>query len=248
MTHYSDFDKRMKRYEQVTDMYLMRRCPVIMRLDGVAMHTFTRGMKKPFDDIFRKSMQDTMLGLCKEIPGCVFGYTQSDEITLVLVDYQTLESEAWFDYRVTKLCSVGASKAARIFNKVFMENTAEMADEETFKKYSKKFSVADFDCRVFNVPVDDVVNNVLWRQKDAAKNSVASVAQSLYSQKELNGIKSKDLKVKFLEEKGVDWDAMKPEYKWGTACRRVDGKWTIDYDMPMLSDNRDYLGKLIRFD
>ena len=248
MAHYSDFDKRMKRYEEVTDIKLMRRCPAVIRIDGSSFHVFTKGMKRPFDDIFRKTMQDTMMGLCKEIPGCVFGYTQSDEITLILVDYQSLEAEAWFDYRVSKLISISASKAARLFNKFFMDNVAEMADDETFKRYSKKFNKADMDARVFNIPVDDVVNNVLWRQKDAAKNSIASVAQSLYPQKELNGIKSKDLKVKILTEKGIDWDAMKPEYKWGTACRRVDGKWTIDYDMPMLSDDRDYLGKLIRFD
>jgi tRNA(His) 5'-end guanylyltransferase len=248
MAHYSDFDKRMKRYEQVTDTYLMRRTPVICRLDGEHFRTYTKGMKKPFDDIFRKSMQDTMMALCKEIPGCVFGYTQSDEITLVLVDYQTLETEAWFDYRISKLIASTASKAARLFNKFFVDNTTQMADEETFKRYAKKFHKADFDSRVFNVPMWDVVNNVLWRQKDAAKNSVATVAQSLYSQKELNGIKSKDLKVKMLTEKGVDWDSLAPEYKWGTACRRVDGKWSIDYEMPMLSDDRDYLEKLIHFD
>ena len=182
MAHYSDFDKRMKRFDEVTDIKLMRRCPVICRIDGNSFHVFTKGMKKPFDDIFRKTMQDTMLALCKEIPGCVFGYTQSDEITLVLIDYQSLEAEAWFDYRVSKLISISASKAARLFNKFFMDNVAEMADDETFKRYSQKFNQADMDARVFNVPVDDVVNNVLWRQKDAAKNSIASVAQSLYSQ------------------------------------------------------------------
>ena len=245
----NDMEKRFKEnYEMRSRQYLYRRTPVIIRLDGKAFHTFTKGLKKPFDDIFIATMQQTMLSVAKEIPGCVFGYTQSDEITLVLVDYQSLEAEAWFDYRVSKLISISASKAARLFNKFFMDNVAEMADDETFKRYSKKFNKADMDARVYNVPIDDVVNNVLWRQKDAAKNSIASVAQSLYSQKELNGIKSKDLKVKILTEKGVDWDAMKPEYKWGTACRRVDGKWTIDYEVPMLSDDRDYLEKLIHFD
>ena len=69
MAHYTDFDKRMKRYEEVTDIKLMRRCPVIVRLDGSSFHVFTKGMKRPFDDIFRKTMQDTMMALCKEIPG-----------------------------------------------------------------------------------------------------------------------------------------------------------------------------------
>ena len=91
--------QRMKEYyEQVPKFRLMRRTPVAMRLDGKAFHTFTKGFQKPFDEILVKSMQDTMKYLCENIQGCVFGYTQSDEITLILVDYQTLDTCAWFDY------------------------------------------------------------------------------------------------------------------------------------------------------
>lgn len=246
---YSEFDKRMKRYEEVTDIKLTRRTPVIMRLDGNSFHVFTRGMQKPFDDIFIKTMQDTMVALCKEIPGCVFGYTQSDEITLILCDYQTLDSEAWFDYRITKLCSIGASKCARLFNKFYRDNIADMCEDETdFKKYAKKIDSADFDCRVFNVPKDDVTNNVLWRQKDATKNSIQSLAQSLFSQKELHKVSTKQLQDKMFTEKGVNWNDLPIHKKRGSACRRHNKQWYLDLNMPIISDQREYIEKLINFE
>ena len=249
MAKYTALDKRMKRYEAVTDIRLTQRTPVIMRFDMVAGHTFTRGMVKPFDEVYMKTMQDTMLNLCKEIPGCVFGYTQSDEITLVLVDYQTLESEGWYDYRLEKLCSVGASKAARFFNKYFIHNAAELVeDEDYFKKLTKKFHTADFDCRVFNLPKEEVTNCVVWRQKDAEKNSVQSLAQTMFSQKELNGIKCKELQNKMFTEKGVNWNELETPKKRGTACRRFNKKWELDLDMPIVTENRDYVEKLIYFD
>ena len=119
----SDLGKRMKEfYEQVPKIRLVRRMPVMIRIDGKAFHTFTRGFQKPFDDVLIKSMQETMKYLCENIQGCVFGYTQSDEITLVLVDYKKLTSSAWFDYEVQKMCSISASMATMIFNKVFSNN------------------------------------------------------------------------------------------------------------------------------
>ena len=121
-----DLGNRMKSYyEERSRTYLTRRTPVIMRYDGVAFHTFTRGMRKPFDQIFVKSMQETMKYLCENIQGCVLGYTQSDEITLVLVDYKNLTTAAWFDYQVQKMVSVGASMASMFFNKCFKFNVDE---------------------------------------------------------------------------------------------------------------------------
>lgn len=111
--------ERMKRYEYVTRNYLTRRVPAIIRLDGKAFHTFTRGFQKPFDEILVKTMQQTMRYLCENIQGCVLGYTQSDEITLVLIDYQKLDSDSWFGYNIQKCASVAASMATMVFNKFF---------------------------------------------------------------------------------------------------------------------------------
>lgn len=101
-----DLGTRMKTfYENIPKTRLMRRVPVAIRLDGKAFHTFTRGFQKPFDFVLMDAMQQTMKYLCENIQGCVFGYTQSDEITLILVDYQKFTSSAWFDYEVQKMCS-----------------------------------------------------------------------------------------------------------------------------------------------
>ena len=110
---------RMKRYENVSRLYLTRRVPVIIRVDGKAFHTYTKGMKKPFDRILMTVMQQTMQYLCENIQGCVFGYTQSDEITLVLTDYKTASTDAWFGNGVQKMCSVAASMATMAFNRFF---------------------------------------------------------------------------------------------------------------------------------
>ena len=104
-------DRMKLYYENRSKTYLTRRTPVIIRLDGCHFHTFTRGFAKPFDKRLVEAMQETMLELCKTIQGCVLGYTQSDEITLVLVDYKALDTDAWFDYSVQKLCSVSAAMA-----------------------------------------------------------------------------------------------------------------------------------------
>ena len=110
---------RMKTYENVNRTYLTRRTPVIIRLDMRAGHTFTKGFQKPFDEIFMKSMRETMKYLCENIQGCKLGYTQSDEISLLLVDYDDINTAAWFDYNILKIVSVSASMATLAFNKAF---------------------------------------------------------------------------------------------------------------------------------
>lgn len=254
MARYSDFDKRMKRYEEASDIVLTRRMPVILRFDGAHFHTFTKGFKKPFDEILMKTMQDTMIDLCKNIQGAVFGYTQSDEITIVLIDYQTLETDAWFDYRLEKMCSHGASMASRFFNKHFIENVEavhgnisalSIEDARQYVIYKRRYFGADFDCRAYNVPKEDVCNCVLWRQKDASKNSIQALAQSLYSAAELKGVSCEALKSKMLNEKGIDWEALNTSKKHGTACRKQNKIWTLDLDMPRLQTNREYVENLI---
>lgn len=112
-----DLGTRMKTfYEGIPKTRLMRRCPVAIRIDRKAFHTFTRGFNKPFDEVLIEAMQETMRYLCENIQGCVLGYTQSDEITLILVDYKKLNSSAWFDYEVQKMCSIAASMATMAFN------------------------------------------------------------------------------------------------------------------------------------
>lgn len=220
-------DRMKSYYEEVSKTKLIRRMPVIIRLDGCHFHTFTRGFAKPFDDIMVKTMQDTMKYLCENIQGCVLGYTQSDEITLVLVDYATLETDAWFGYEVQKICSVSAALATMAFNKFFYYNVADLAeDEEDFKKYARKFNTPYFDARCFNIPKEEVTNCVLWRQLDAERNSINSLAQSLYSPSQLQGIGRSELVTKMEKEKGVIWGNLPTVLKRGSCCIK-DIKFTL---------------------
>ena len=156
----SSLGDRMKQYELVSKSRLVHRMPVIIRLDGCHFHTFTKGFIKPFDEVLMCSMIRTMKFLCQNIQGCVFGYTQSDEISLVLVDYKKLNSSAWYDNEVQKMCSVAASLCTLKFNEVFREEVHNhvsqyFADkkEGLLAAYNKALKAgAVFDCRVFNVP------------------------------------------------------------------------------------------------
>jgi tRNA(His) 5'-end guanylyltransferase len=116
---YNSLGDRMKGYENVSRIYLTRRMPLIIRIDGNAFHTFTKGFAKPFDPIFMQAMQETMQKLCEKIQGCKVGYTQSDEISLLLIDYDNLDTDAWFDKNLQKTVSISASIATMEFNGIF---------------------------------------------------------------------------------------------------------------------------------
>ncbi|MBR4984005.1 MAG: tRNA(His) guanylyltransferase Thg1 family protein [Lachnospiraceae bacterium] len=270
-------DRMKNNYENISKTKLMRRCPVVVRLDGRAFHTFTRGFNKPFDAILVDSMQDTMRYLCKNIQGCVFGYTQSDEITLILIDYQTFESEAFFDYEVQKLCSVIASMATMYFNKWFEArsimyknyyNANQLSKPGIPKEWSENNNLnnekyiealfnaidkgATFDCRVFNIPKEEVANLIYWRQLDAMRNSVQMVGQANFSHKQLQGKSCEQIKEMLITEKNINWDNFPIYLQRGTACYKQDLApclaWYLDEEMPIIKDNRAYIEDLIYLD
>ena len=266
---------RMKEfYEGVPKTRLVRRMPVAIRLDGKAFHTFTRGFEKPFDEVLGKSMRETMKYLCENIQGCVFGYTQSDEITLILQDYKELTTDAWFDYEVQKLCSISASMATMAFNKFFAKNvdnylfdTGELGNvpEElsdigkTYMKAIKKGAM--FDARCFNIPKEEVCNLIYWRQLDATRNSIQMVGQANFSHKELQNKSCNMIQEMLFAEKGINWNDYPTYLKRGSCCIKTtiqnpnvdikDGAypksiWMIDLDIPIFKgDGRQYIDKLI---
>lgn len=226
---------RMKTfYEAVPDTKLVKRMPVAIRIDGKAFHTFTQGFKRPFDDVLIKTMQETTKYLCQNIQGCVLGYTQSDEITLILVDYQTLTTEAWFDYRVEKLCSIAASMATMVFNKFFETYAGEYCFdkwdgiskyEDGEKKYIQALQNAIqkgamFDARCFNIPKEEVTNLIYWRQLDASRNSVQMVGQAYFSQDELQDKSCSNIQDMLMTQKGVNWNDLPTYQKRGSCCVR----------------------------
>lgn len=242
---------RMKKYEYVTRTHLTPRTPAIIRVDGKAFHTFTRGFDKPFDEVFSKSMQDTMKYLCENIQGCVLGYTQSDEITLVLIDYKELDSQGWFDYNIQKCVSVAASMATLAFNRAFKINAEALAGDKAI--YDKALeSGAMFDARIFNIPKEEVTNCVLWRQNDASRNSVQMVGFANFPQKQMQGKSCSEVQDMLMLEKGINWNDFPAKYKRGSCCIRVPSdneerpKWSVDNEIPIFKgEGRDYIERLV---
>lgn len=227
-----DLGVRMKTYyEQIPKTKLMRRTPVALRIDGKAFHTFTRGFQKPFDEVLIRSMQETMKYLCENIQGCVLGYTQSDEITLILVDYKKLTSSAWFDYEVQKMCSIASSMATMAFNKFFANNVGDYCtynyekEDNTHEQYEHILSLAVdkgamFDCRCFNIPKEEVTNLIYWRQLDASRNSIQMVGQANFSHKELQNKSCNDIQDMLMIQKGINWNDLPVYQKRGSCCVR----------------------------
>ena len=232
MPVHDDLGLRMKTfYEQIPKTRLMRRVPVAIRIDGKSFHTFTRGFQKPFDEVLIKTMQETMKYLCENIQGCVLGYTQSDEITLILIDYQKFTSQAWFDYEVQKMCSIAASMTTMAFNKYFKSYVnLYMYDNypsEDTAKYGKILinamqKGAMFDARCFNIPKEEVCNLIYWRQLDASRNSIQMVGQANFSHKELQNKSCSDIQDMLMTQKGINWNDFPTYQKRGSCCIKTE--------------------------
>lgn len=232
---------RMKKYEGVPRNFLTRRVPAIIRLDGKAFHTFTKGMQKPFDRVLMNAMQQTMKYLCENIQGCVLGYTQSDEITLVLTDYATIKTDAWFGYNVQKMASIAASMATLAFNKALYQAIDDyfnrgdvlsaMHSEDTeerakVRKYADIMANAFrkgalFDARAFSVPKDEVCNCLIWRQQDATRNSIEAVGQANFSHRELQGKSRNDIQEMLWCQRNLNWNNFPADCKRGSCCFKV---------------------------
>jgi tRNA(His) 5'-end guanylyltransferase len=229
-------------YEDRTRFTLPRRSHTIIRIDGKAFHTYTRGLTRPFDDNFIEDMDMTAAYLCKNIQNAKFAYVQSDEISILLMDYDKLTTDAWFDNNIQKMASVSASMATRAFN------------ETRLKRYSFSPSMpmmkwAEFDSRVFQIPEwTEVENYFIWRQQDCVRNSISSVAQSLYSHKELNGRNTDEMQ-EMIFQKGINWNDYDPKYKRGRAIIKEEyegagevkrHRWISD-GCPILTQVKDYI-------
>lgn len=229
---------RMKRYAAVSDHRLMRRTPVIARIDGRAFHTFTKGLPRPFCLQFQIAMLEVAKSLCQGIDGCKLAYVQSDEINLLITDYETFETEAWFDYRINKICSVAAGIASNE-----MRLQAEAMDIMGFAVDSSK---AIFDARFFNVPKEDVANYFVWRQRDAVKNSINMHAQSMFVHDSLQYMNGNQLQELMWQTHKFNWNDAPTINKRGAAVlRNSDGEWRIDWEIPEFSKSRHYIDTLL---
>lgn len=251
----SDIAKRMKDYEAVSASRLMKRCPVVCRIDGKAFHTLTRHFKRPFDEILITTMQETAKYLCEHLEGVVLSYQQSDEISLLFVDYKEINTVPYFDYNVQKLCSIIASMTTLAFNNIFadtvetfyqndyqklgLNNMNNFSSEEEYdrvfdeleKEYEPYYNVmnmAMFDARVFNLPKDEVANYFYWRQYDASKNSIQMVGRAYFTHSELNKKSTNAIQDMLMVQKGINWNDFPTDQKRGSCVVRED--YAIDKD------------------
>ena len=289
---HSDIGIRMKAYENCYRIYFPRRQALIMRLDLRAGHTYTKGFRRPFDKIFAQCIQHTMKKLCENIEGAKFGYCESDEISIALTDYETINTEPWFGNNLQKIVSISASMASLFFKEKMREivsdllyswsnidwnNEAEMKENEDrlrslygmpesreeWDEYVHIIQSADcnkyavFDCRVFLIPREEIVNYFYWRELDCSKNSIQMAAQSQFSHKELQGLDCNKLQEKLFQERGINWAKDYPnEFRNGASCYKrmidvfgLDGsvvqrnKWYIDLNTPVFTQDRNYIEK-----
>jgi len=241
-------DRMKANYEDRTRILLPRRSYTIIRIDGKAFHTYTRGMISPFDDGLIEDMDTTATYLCKNIMGAKFAFVQSDEISVLLTDFEDIGTQSWFDSNLQKMCSVSSSQATRAFNEARLKR-----NEVDAMRW------AEFDSRVFQIPQKtEVENYFIWRQQDAARNSVSSVARSLYSHKELHG-KNINEQQGLIFRKGINWHDYASKYKRGRMIVKetyektqgdnkgqmtIRTKW-ISIEVPIFTQDRNFLTERI---
>lgn len=186
--------------------------PVIIRLDGNNFHNWTKGLKRPFDENLTDLMVDVTKMLVEET-NAVVGYTQSDEITLILYSSDR-KSAIYNDGKKQKILSKLPGKLTPYFN-------------EARKKYLPNHNkIANFDCRIYQTPtLHDAAIQLLWRENDATKNSISMLAQSMFSHgtknSELHGLDGSQMQDKMMLEKQVNWNNLATRYKRGTYVKRV---------------------------
>ncbi len=185
-------DRMKSQYENRTRYFLPRRTYTIIRLDGKAFHTYTKGCARPFDADFVHAMDETANFLCQEIQGAKMAFVQSDEISILLTDFEKSTTTAWYDGNIQKMTSISAALASAYFNQIRKEQGID--------------KLAFFDSRVFTIPDRiEVENYFIWRQNDCVRNSISMLAQSLYSHKDLLGKSSNDLQ-ELIFKKGKNWN------------------------------------------
>lgn len=250
-------DRMKKYYESRSKIKLLRRIYTLVRVDGQAFKTYTSNLKRPFDEGLMEDMEEATKHACSKIQGAKFGYVQSDEITILITDFEDINTDAWFDNDIQKLTSLTASYVATKFNQLriirALSNNYSVGDEGMVQskpviELIQKIKLADFDSRAFQLPTKtEVENYFIWRQQDIIRNSISSAARVHFSAKILEKVNS-DGKIYMLKEKGIIWDEIDRYYKNGrliykdTSSQRKE--WTVT-SLPKFTEDKEILSSLI---
>jgi len=251
--------ERMKTYyESVTRYFLPKRTYTIIRIDGKAFHSYTVGLDKPFDDGLMNDMDETAKYLCKNIQGAKLAFVQSDEISILVTDFDNINTSPWFNGNIQKIASVSASMATAKFNQLrLLREFSNAVTTPNFNPFDilSETKLAEFDARAFTISFkSEVINYFIWRQQDTTRNSIFSVSQEYYSHNEVDGKNSLELQ-DMIFEKGVNWNDYSPRYKRGRIVLKdfftkdffaEPGKfsWEVS-EPPIFTQDVDYLKNLI---
>ncbi len=241
---------RMKNlYEDSYRITLPGRMPIIIRVDGKAFHTLLRACTRPYDYNIVECMNETAKYLCKNIQGAQIAFTQSDEISILVNNYKELETQPWLGNNLQKIASISAGMASAIFT-------------TNYSKVLNEVKLAIFDSRAFVIPKEEVQNYFVWRQLDAKRNSIQSLARSLFSHKECNDKNTLELKNLCLT-KGVNWDDCPNQQKYGRCIKKVKlrkqgtnlktgeifeaerSEWIVDNYIPIFSQDPNYINQYV---
>lgn len=250
---------RMKLYESVPRARLIPKEPVLIRLDGKAFHSFTKGMERPYDRAFHECMWEAAKYLCENIQGCQVAYVQSDEITLLLVDYKDIKSEGWFGYGIQKMVSVAAAMCTAAFCAAYGEKFIIPRDLNLKGPFNTlKRELPAFDARAWNLPRHEVVNAFIWRQQDATRNAIQLLGQHYYSHKQLHGVNCNQIQDMVWKDHGINFDKLPTPQKRGVCIikkkEKVEtlfggvytrSKWVVDENIPIFTQDRDYIQRLV---
>ncbi len=219
---------RMKGYEKVSRYYLTRRMPLIIRVDGRAFHTHTKRYS-PFSDVLDTRLTHTAMFLCENIAGAKFAYRQSDEISILVVDYDKLTTEPWFDKNLQKVVSISAALATAKYN--------------SFHPFT---DLPTFDSRAFVVPREEVTNYFIWRQQDWTRNSILMLASMWFSHKEMHGKNTDELQDMLMKKHNINWNNIPVKFKRGTGVYKTpDQGWQPDIEIPIFTKDRNYVEKFL---
>ena len=264
MSSKDNLGDRMKSYEDAYRTNLPIRMPVILRIDGKAFHSYTKGCKKPVDAGLVETMNLTAKYLCEHVQGCKLAYVQSDEISLLVTNYEDIGTQSWFDNNLQKMVSVSASMAGSIFT---MNSWKVWGCEEQQTVAGDIYSdpiikPAFFDSRAFVLPKEEVNNYFVWRQQDATRNSVQMLARTLYSHKQLDGKNNSDLQ-ELCWQKGINWNNCPTSQKRGRCLVKKKvmkqgvnpkngnifmaerSEWVIDNEIPIFTQDTNYVNRFV---
>lgn len=208
----TEMGDRLKRYEFAeTSRRLMPRLPAMARMDGVCFSRFTKGLKRPYDEELSRIMIELTKFLVEQTNACI-GYTQSDEISLVM-HTDNIKSQIYNDGKIVKMVGKLAAITSVRFNKLCNESPY-------MKAHLAKKGEPYFDARVWNVPdMQEAANSILWRELDATKNSVSMATRSVYSHKQLMHKHTGEMQ-EMLFQKGINWNDYPDFFKRGTFIQR----------------------------